>query len=69
MHKTPVSQIDLKLALYCNLTTEWVVTPIEEAKIFFKEMLSLIYLAPGNDTGIEVKQSCETVKAKVIIRE
>ena len=69
MHKTPVSQIDSKLALYCNLTTEWGVTPIEEAKILFKEMLSLIYLSPGNNTGIEVKHSSETGKAKVIIQD
>ena len=69
MHKTPVSQIDLKLALYCNLTTEWGVTPIEEAKILYKEMLSLIYLLPGNNTGIELKHSSETVKAKIIIQD
>lgn len=39
MHGTSGSLI--KLALYVNLTTEGVVTPIEEAKILFKEMLSL----------------------------
>ena len=39
MHDTSGSLI--KLALYVNLTTEGVVTPIEEAKILFKEMLSL----------------------------
>ena len=34
--------LKLNLALHFNLTTVWVVTPIEGAKILFKEMLSLI---------------------------